>query len=797
VLVAPPGSGKTTLVPPFLLSSGLVPKGEIVVLQPRRVAARTVAKRLASQLGEPVGQTVGYRVRFDQKTSAKTRIVVVTEGVLVAQIQRDPELSGVGCVVLDELHERSLYADLALALTREVQDALREDLVMVAMSATLDPGPVSVFLGGCPVIESAGRPFEVDVRYLALPDERPVSVRLAEAAVTLVDAGMERDILAFLPGVREIMDTAAKLEGPFGARQRDVAILHGGLSADAQDAVLSPGPRGRIVLATNLAETSLTIENIGAVIDSGLARVMRYEPKLGSGRLETERISRASADQRAGRAGRLGPGVAVRLWTRPQHQAMPAFNDPAIAREELTSFTLELLAWGVADPAAFPLLDRPEPLRIEAALSVLRALGAVNAQGLTDLGRRMRRVPAGPRVAAFLVDAARSGQAREAADWAVTSEMGYATRADGVAIERRVASLFRGPSARQARQLAKRLERAATEAGRGLKQRQRRPLAQLALSGWPDRVGRRREPGSSEFALATGRGARLDGTGDPLDGSEFAVVLELSGGRRGTGSTSLIRMAVAIARDWLVERPLYRAEPVIRWDAKRRRVMAEDVRGYGALVFGRQVTEMSDRAAAEQLLFEVAAADLSAAFGTLSAGEESAVARFCTAGRCYPELGLPTTRDGWLTKALPILCRGSVSFAQLQAGSLARALQEALPWEARAALQTLPERIEVPSGSKIRLEYTVDGPPVLAVKVQELYGSTRTPTVADGRMACLLHLLNPAGRPLQVTSDLVSFWRNTWPEVRSEMRSRYPKHRWPDDPVTAAPSTRTTQKKRR
>ncbi|PKN54117.1 MAG: ATP-dependent helicase HrpB, partial [Deltaproteobacteria bacterium HGW-Deltaproteobacteria-14] len=408
VLVAPPGSGKTTLVPPFLLASGLCPSGEIVVLQPRRVAARTVARRIAAGLGERVGERVGYQVRFDTVASHKTRIRVVTEGILTAWLQRDPELRGVAAVVLDELHERSLHADLALALVREVQEALREDLLLVVMSATLDAAPVAAYLGGCPVVSSDGRLHPVAVSHLPRAAEGPVAEVVAAGVLAMVDGAPGGDVLVFLPGVREIEAARGRLTAPLASRGWDTAVLHGRLDPAAQDAALDPGPRPRAILATNLAETSLTIAGVAAVVDSGLAKVMRFEAGLGSGRLTTERISRASADQRAGRAGRLGPGRALRLWTVHDERTMAAFDDPEIRRVDLTGLVLELRAWGVADPAAFPFFEAPEPERLAAAEATLKALGAIDpvTGGLSRLGLQLRRVPASPRVAAFLVAAA-------------------------------------------------------------------------------------------------------------------------------------------------------------------------------------------------------------------------------------------------------------------------------------------------------------------------------------------------------------------------------------------------------
>jgi len=792
VLVAPPGSGKTTLVPPFLLTSGLCPSGEIVVLQPRRVAARTVARRIAAGLGEAVGGRVGYQVRFDKKTSDRTRIRVVTEGILTAWLQRDPELTGVAAVVLDELHERSLHADLALALVKEVQEALRDDLLLVVMSATLDAEPVAAYLDGCPVVSSDGRLHPVAISHLERAPEGRLEDTVVAGVLAVIDGSPGGDILTFLPGVREIEAARRALVERAGERGWDVAVLHGRLDPAAQDAALDPGPRPRVILATNIAETSLTISGVAAVVDSGLAKVMRFEPSLASGRLTTERISRASAEQRAGRAGRLGPGRALRLWTVHDERTMAAFDDPEIRRVDLTGMALELRAWGVTDAAAFPYFEAPEPERLAAAEATLATLGAIDALGgLSALGRRIRRVPASPRVAAFLVAAADAGALHAASRWAAALELRGAGEGDLAA---RARTLDRERH-RGADRLASQLARAVSRGGRDSGDTSDEALAGLLLAGYADRVARRRTPGSDRVQLVGGRGARI--IGDPGH-HELIVALDVDGGRRGEQAASLVRTWVAIDeahlrahRDWV-------EEDRVRWDEARSRAVAERVARFGDLVLARDPVPLTDRVTAQELLLEHASRDPAGAVGTPSDKDEVLLARLVTFARAYPERELPETREAWIASALPILCSGRAGFEDLRRASLRGALMDALAWDDRRRLDAaLPERLEVPSGSRIAVSYQLDGAPVLAVKVQELFGLDETPRVADGRIPCVVHLLNPAGRPLQVTSDLASFWTRTWPEVRAEMRSRYPKHRWPEDPTTAVASRRTTKGPRR
>jgi len=771
VLVAPPGSGKTTRVAPYLLASGLAGRGEIVLLQPRRVAARTVARRMAKERGERVGETVGFQVRFEQETSARTRIRVITEGILTAWLQRDPALEGVAAVVLDEFHERSVHADLALALVKEVQDALRDDLLLVVMSATLAAEPIAKYLD-CPVVRAEGRPFPVAVEHRPLEGDLPLEVATA-AAVRDLAARTPGDVLAFLPGVRAIETTRGHLVGR-GAELsgRDVVVLHGSLDPREQDLALDPGSRPRVVLATNIAETSLTIPGVSAVVDAGLVKVMRYDLAVGSGRLETERVSLASAEQRAGRAGRLGPGLAVRLWSRFEHDRLAPFEEPEIRRIDLARVVLELLVWGVPEPERFPWFEAPDPRALADARARLVRLGAIDGGGLTALGRRIARVPTDPRVAAFLLAPGARAASSQAARMAALVE------------EEASGDVATQPVPAWTERLARQLERAAREASGD---RASGTVARAWLAGFGDRVAIRRDDGT--YQLVGGRRAKAE-TDLPL-----IVALRVEAGRRGPGSLSQIRLWVAIDE---ADLEVVREDEVV-WDAAADRARAFRVERYEDLVLSRRALPNVDRARAGQVLAEAARAEIDRVFATLDPEDEALIARVCTLARQHPQRGLPTTRRGWLEAMLPAMSEGRSSFDELRrrpAVPIAEAARGVLGWEAERLLREgFPERLETPAGSMVRVSYELEGPPVLAVKVQEMFGLAETPAVDNGRLPVVLHLLSPAGRPLQVTRDLPSFWTRTWPSVRAEMRTRYPKHHWPEDPARALPSVRSTARR--
>ncbi len=824
VVLAPPGAGKTTRVPPLLLDRGLLgAAGQCLVSEPRRVAARAAARRVAAERGWEVGAEVGYQVRFERRATAATRLLFATEGILTARLQGDPFLDGVAAVVLDEFHERTLDADLALAFLREVRQGPRPDLRVLVLSATLDPGPVAAYLGA-EVVEVAGRSHPVEITYLDRPDPAPLPGRVA-AAVRRAWGERPRnvgDLLAFLPGAGEIAAVANRL-GPWaqdvGAR---LVPLHGDLPGSAQDAALARSAAPRIVLATNVAETSVTVAGVVAVVDSGLAKVLRHDPGLGLDRLELEAISRASADQRAGRAGREGPGIAYRLWTRHEESGRPARAEPEVHRVDLGRAMLEVAAWGCPDLEAFPWLEAPAADRVAVALALLKRLGALDEGGaLTPDGEALRRLPLPPRLGRLVLAAGRGGLAREGARLAALlaeRDVLRTGRAFGPGGESptgpsdllhrldlleaaaragfdsgRLESLGVDPGAARA------VWRAAEEMealARGLpgaappRAPTEEALLRLPLAAYPDRVARRRDPGSHRFVLAGGRGATLD----PASGvrrAEFAVALRLDAGRRGERAEARIRWASEIDPAWLT--PVATRTRVV-FDPEGERVNGWEETTYEDLVLAER-PQRPDPAEAARLLAAEAARDPQHALRP-SPEARALVARCRFLARELPDLGFPAWDQGDWSALLGELCRGKTSFGELRRADLPAALLRPLSWPQRDALdREAPERVEVPSGSRLALAYPEDGPspPVLAVKIQEVFGWAEGPRVARGRVAVLLHLLGPHGRPLQVTADLRSFWTATYPEVRKEMRGRYPRHRWPEDPWAALPTRRTTQ----
>ncbi len=888
VVVAPPGAGKTTRVPPALLDLAPGAPGRVVVLEPRRVAARAAARRIAEERGWRVGGEVGYQVRFDRVAGPETRLLIVTEGILVQRLQADPFLDGVAAVVFDEFHERSLDADLALAMARRVQAEVRPELRLLVMSATLDPGPVAAFLGDCPVVESAGRAHPVEVVYLDRPDERPLPQRVA-AGVRRALVETPGDVLAFLPGVGEIRRTAEALAPMAAEREVEVLPLYGDLPAEEQDRVLkargAPAGRGaereavspprrssgekkagvgagrRVVLATNVAETSVTVEGVTAVVDSGYARVLRYDPASGLDRLEVVRIGRASADQRAGRAGRLGPGLCFRLWTEHEQRGLRVREAPEIARVDLARPALQLLAWGDRDLAAFEWLEKPDPAALGRAQELLELLGAVGASGVTPLGREMARLPLHPRLARLLLAGRRLGWLRQVAlaaallaersPWrrsatvaseatrtredrrrgVVTSRSDLLDRVEALESGGRAAdnaawgSLDRG-AARTIYEVRDRLlelvERSANEEeaqvgrtrgkGEPAERRGERPAAALEealgralLASYPDRLARRREVSPSPRARSSGevtRGVLVGGRGVRLAAesavteADLFVCVDLDAGPGGAASEALVRLASAVEPEWLPEE--WRTESTeVSFDPARERVSARIVTRWRDLVLAeREVAP--EPAEAATVLAAAAAGALDRALPL----DDPEVAQWLARLRCLaawmPELGLPDLRDDALRALLPALAHGRRSFAELRRAPLLDALRASLTHQQRAALdRESPERLTVPSGSRIRLHYEEGKPPVLAARIQELFGWPETPRVAAGRVPVLLYLLAPNGRPQQVTGDLRSFWQTTYPQVRKELAGRYPKHAWPLDPWSARPERRPASSRRR
>jgi ATP-dependent helicase HrpB len=814
VLVAPPGAGKTTRVPPALLDADLAGGRRVVVLEPRRVAARAAARRMAEERGAPLGDEIGFQVRFDRRAGPLTRILVVTEGILVRMLHDDPFLEDVGAVVFDEFHERSLHTDLSLAMARAAQLAGRPDLKLVVLSATLDPGPVARYLGGCPVLTSAGRSYPVAIEHRP-PGDRP----LPAAVAATIDELLRRaagDVLVFLPGVGEIRRCAAALAPLAATHDLLVTPLYGDLGAAEQDAALRPAARRKVVLATNVAETSITIDGVGVVVDSGLARVLRYDPAVGLDRLELGRICQASAAQRAGRAGRQGPGLCVRLYSAAEERALRPTEEPEIRRVDLAAPVLTLRAWGERDPAAFHWLEAPEPAAVARADELLRLLGALDDTRLTPLGTRLARLPLHPRLARLLVIGHEAGHPQDAA-------LCCALLAERDPVRR--APPGTGPRTRSPSDVLDRLD--AVEASSGgpapddgsldvepgaarfllragaqyaaLARRELGPapppaadrdevLLRALLAAYPDRVARRRAPGSRRGVMCGGRGVRLADESAVLD-AELFVCVDLDAGRRGERAEALCRQASAITRAWLPPGALETSEEVV-FAPDEERVVGYRCTRYRDLTIEKRPVEVAAEAAAEALA-EAAARDLARALPLDDPEVERLCARVRFVRDAMPELSLPALGEDDLGALLPELCAGRRSFAELRRAPLLDRLRGRLT---HAQLTTLereaPDRLPVPSGSRIRLAYAAGQPPVLAARIQELFGLADTPRIAGGRVPVLVHLLAPNGRPQQVTHDLRSFWTRTYPEVRKELRARYPRHAWPEDPLTAVAARR-------
>jgi ATP-dependent helicase HrpB len=821
VVVAPPGAGKTTRVPLVLADEAWAAGKKILVLAPRRLAARAAAARMAATLGEAVGATVGYRVRFAAKVSRATRIEVVTEGVFARLVLDDPALTGVAAVVFDEFHERSLDADLGLALARDVQLGLREDFKLLVMSATLDGARVGRLLDNAPVIESAGRAFPVETRYLGREAQQPLERQVTDAVLRALRAD-SGSLLVFLPGAAEIRRTEAFVRERITDSEIDVVALYGALDADIQDRAIAPAPPGRrkVVLATSIAETSLTIEGVRVVIDSGLARVPRYEPDVGLTRLETVRVSRASADQRRGRAGRTEPGVCYRLWDEPQTAALEPANQPEILAADLSGFMLDLAFWGVADPAALVFLDQPPAPALSEARSLLRALGAVDHDGrITDEGRRLRRLPLPPRLARMVVDAADLGEAELAAKVAVVlTERGLG--GNDVDLAHRVDALHRERSqrSRDALVVAKRWTRIAEDTHSPRREGDQREVSRgrgggklsvgslLALA-YPERIAKNRGSGGA-FLLANGRGASVDPT-SALARAPFIAVAEVTG----TAGQGRIVLAAALDANEIEARFSDRIESreEIVFDAASGSLRARRLRRLGAIVLAEQPMPVAPSEETARVL-----ADAVARLGVdrlpwtkslqqwrdrvgflrrvdLAATRERQVAGSTSAnddGNEWPDLSdaaLAASAANWLVPALA----GKTALSSLQSDALADALHGLLPWRLSRRLDAeAPTHFSAPSGSVVPIDYAAEEGPKLAIRVQELFGLDRHPTIAAGRIALVVELLSPAQRPVQVTRDLPGFWRGSYGAVKAEMKGRYPRHPWPDDPLTAAPTRR-------
>lgn len=824
VLEAPPGAGKTTRVPAALLDAGFAQQGDIVVLEPRRIAARLAARRVAAERGERVGESIGYQVRFEDVSSERTRVRFLTEGILTRRLVSSPRLDGVSVAILDEFHERHLQTDLALALLRRLQQGERPDLRIVVMSATLDPEPISAFLGDCPIVKSEGRRFDTRIDFSDAPDDRRLESKVASAVRTLLDEGLDGDVLVFLPGAAEIRK-ARELVGPLAdAAGVELAMLHGDLPLAEQDRAIARSDRRKIVLTTNVAETSVTVEGVVAVVDSGLARVAGHAPWSGLPTLRVSPISRASATQRAGRAGRLRPGRCIRLYARRDFEARPEHELPEIRRSDLADTLLVLRSSGVRDPSTFPWFEAPEPSAHASAETLLRALGAIDVEGqLTGTGREMLRYPIHPRLGRMIVEGARRGVFEDACTMAallgerdLSLERRMQSRQPGPAAPRDLAAsssdlldaleLFH--EAEAAGFDADRLRWAGIDAGAARSvERSRKQLARggrpaepkatascdaesalllSVLAGYPDRVAKRIR--GRELGLAAGGAATLDDSSAVRD-AEYLVAVDAEERRESRGRRVIVRTASAIRPDWLLDLfpDVVRSSSSPLWNPQRERVETVERLEYGSLVIeeSRSVGIASPEASAML-------AQQAESLGVHTLAPDGELERWLERARVVaahvPEAGVAAPAADAMRLALRAACEGISSFAELRQAGILGALKSLWSSAERQAVESCaPERVSLPGGRSLRIHYEPGVDPWVESRLQDFFGSATGPSIARGRVPLVLHLLAPNQRAVQVTRDLAGFWERTYPGVRKELCRKYPKHAWPEDGRTASP----------
>jgi ATP-dependent helicase HrpB len=800
VLSAPPGSGKTTLVPIELLDEAWLNGAGILLLEPRRLAARAAAGRMASLMNEPLGDRVGYSIRLERRVSRKTRIEVVTEGILTRRLQQNPDLPGIGLVIFDEFHERNLHSDLSLALALDAQQVLRDDLHLLVMSATMDRKRVSALLKGAPVVQAEGRQYPVEYRYLGrIPDKH----KIAEQVVGAIIQAWQRDtgdLLVFLPGVAEIRAVQKMLERRFSGQNGIPLIcpLYGDLAKADQEKAIVPdkNKRRRIVLTTSIAETSLTIEGIEVVVDSGWSRMPRFLPGIGLTRLETIPVSQAAADQRAGRAGRLGPGICYRISSESYHAQLPAHHPAEIMQTDLAPLALQLASWGVTDPNQLQWLDLPPIGAFNQAINLLQSLGLLSErQRITPLGRRAAELPAHPRLAHMLIHAPREKHQMVSDLAAIVSERDIlSTQEDGcdLAIRLRTLSAWRKRKTvpQNVATACRYIDRISKDWLRRIKEVADHStthlftLGQLLGMAFPDRIAQQASYG--RFRLVSGRAVRL-ADDDLLAGEAYLVAAQLDAGK----SEGRIRLAAAINLDEIRNLPDIKIDKIdiIEWDRKHQRVKVLSEERLGALTLGRMPLETIDTdAIMEAMIDGIRIMGLEALPWTPAIRQWQRRASWL--GKQMGDKSWPDFSDLWLTEQLeewllPWL-KDVQSKEQLQRLDLLTILQSRLTWEQQQLMaEWAPTHLKVPSGSTIALRYSVDAAPVLAVRLQELFGLSETPKVYQNKIPVMLHLLSPARRPIQITDDLVGFWQRTYIEVKKELKGRYPKHYWPDDPLEA------------
>ncbi len=820
VLQAPPGSGKTTRVPLALLDGMPAEKGRILMLEPRRIAAVSAARWMAKTLGEEVGGTMGYSIRFESRVSEKTRIEVVTEGILTRRLQSDPGLEGVAMVIFDEFHERSLQADLALALCLDIRRSLRKDLKILVMSATLDCGPVASLLDGAPVISSAGQAFPVEESYRPDQTDRPLHARIASAVLTTLQE-TSGDILVFLPGGGEIRASSESLRAALEGRPGGISMhpLYGDLPFEEQQRAILPSAKRKIVLATNIAETSLTIEGVKVVIDSGLTRRLQHDPATGMNRLVTVTVSRAAAEQRKGRAGRLGPGICYRLYSRHAFQGMIPFTPPEMILADLSPLILELAVWGVKDPSTLSFLDPPPKAAWESGLRLLKELGALDQKGsVTPVGRWMARLPLHPRLGRLSHRAAEMGCPRLGSDLAAMlserdilrgSASGFMAHAEGSDLGERLELLRQWRKRKEAPGgtdpwALRSVDRASDQLHRlvargdskACSEEEGRTIPRLLLRAFPDRVAKRREEGNGRFVLCQGRGVRLPST-SRLAKSPFIIAAHVDAGEKAEGK---VHLAEPVDEDLLREELSGSIESVrrVEWDKREGRIVATLEEKLGALQLSARPFAPGEEETAALLCEAVRSGSARIVF---SGEARQLQGRVSLMKRTFPAENWPDLSEARLLSALEEWLRpwlkGIRTREQLATLDLLQPLASRRSREQqRLLMERAPESLPVPSGHRVALDYASGDVPVLAVKLQEMFGLADTPKIAGGRVKVLLHLLSPARKPVQVTQDLKGFWNSGYQQVKKELKGRYPKHPWPDDPWKAVPTRQAKPRKR-
>lgn len=820
VLQAPPGAGKTTRIPPALSRVLGETTGQVMMVQPRRLAARTAAYRIAQENEWELGRQVGYQVRFERKGDHKSRIMVVTEGVLLRKLQADPCLSGVAAVVLDEFHERRLDTDLLLGMIRRVQQTVRPELKLIVMSATLDAEPIAKFLQPCALITSQGRSFPVEIRHTKSPERGEWLELLARTTVHALDKH-PGDILVFLPGVGEIHRLEQTLARQLDRAEFDILPLYADLSIEQQDRALNASRKRKIVLATNVAETSITIDGIVTVIDCGLARVLRHDPEVGLDKLQLEPISQASATQRAGRAGRTAPGICYRIWDEVAQRTRPLFTTPEVQAIDLASAVLQLICWGERDVLEFPWFEKPRVEAVAQAIRLLELLGAVQQGSITSLGEKMAALPVHPRLARMLVESqALGGMHQAAVAAAILSERDpfnrrfsrgssdgrkpptrHGVRSSCDLMDRIEALEEYRRSGREEFDVGTLNPSAAKQVFRAADQLQRQCkvgtetiadpdatgsewLGPALLAAFPDRLAKRRDAGKARGLMVGGRGVRISEESNVQD-AELFLCLVVSGDYQGD---SQVRIASAVRPEWL-SGPSIRENEELFFHPSQEQVVARKRRYWNDLLLHETPTSASDKEAVADLLFQSAVP----AFDRLFPKDDEAIGGLVSRIRCLrrwmPELEIPEFDAERLKKILHNLCFGRRSFTELRSGPWREMIEAELTPEQNQALQKhAPERIVLPKGHRAKIVYEEDKPPVLAARIQDFFGWKDTPRIAAGRIRLQLHLLAPSQRCQQITEDLASFWENTYETVRKELKRRYPKHSWPEDPRKVDPS---------